>query len=512
MSQHNSDVRNEANEQLKHLEQRALEVIVRSDESSAEGSVSKIPAPPGADEDVTATTLGAEDDEVSRKAVLAGFSVCSASETGSDHLSGQHAGKGNQDACGHAIRKYGIAVVVSDGCGSAPDSKTGSSVAVRIALKVAAQLLSSPKLPATPSLFAQQLEDELLARIRTLAETISVGDAPDKVLYQSFLFTTQIGVITPLWSAVIGCGDGYVGMNGNIQELLPRMGNQPDYLSYRLFSEEVSGFENLSLKVLREVDTLDLTSLFVATDGVGPVAQARKRGFTLSDLWTDGKYLNADEAQRTFELLGKDREVVVTDRLSGTQKVRREKGLFTDDATLVVVIRKPDSALPASWIEYRQTYGAEAPIETGDAIREHTEGRERTSSTIPLPEQDQESDRVVAFSMPESTPAHLDPLKVDLAVIDQLPMRNYLQAEYGHPSHLTSQHAPKPRWFRAASERRNFFHSLWAFLVWLFFTPIRFPHLTGLNPLSRRNIRGHKRRARSNDTSSFLKSNRKEGR
>ncbi len=439
---------------------------------------------------------GRPDAETVEEQIRECFSICSLTETGSYHLSGEHAGKGNQDACGQTLRQYGIVTVVSDGCGSTPDSKTGSSTAVRIVLKVAKKLLASGELPRTPEEFAKMLEVQLLERIKAIAKLMAVDDDPDQILYQSFLFTVHIGVVTPEWSAVIGCGDGFIGVNGTIQELEAGRGNQPDYITYGLFSRGTEEFGRLSLRVLKSVDTLQLDSLLIATDGIAPIAEVQRRGFTLSDLWKNEKYLEPEVTRETFKGLANDIQVIEKHPSTGADRARIERGLFGDDATLVVVVRKPGSVLPPSWTEYRRSRALESVCEDESTARpEPMRGNEAVIGSVVSESEFEKPDLVGVPLLSEKSPPSFRVSRLGVNEVVQPPDISD-EGEAEQRAVLGSRRTCEPCRLKVISRGKDAVVLAWRAIVWFFCTPIRFPRSTTRNSSVRSNDYRYKRNKR----------------
>jgi hypothetical protein len=241
---------------------------------------------------------------------------------------------------------------------------------VRLVLNLAEKLLVRRPTLLTPKVFAECLEASLLNRLRLAALAISADRNIDDVLLQSYLCTVLIAVVTPHWTAVMGCGDGFYAINGEVVEIPPRPGNQPEYLAYKLFSQIPKGFERIGIKVLKAVDTLDVSSVVIATDGIEPIARRRNQGFSLADVWEKPQFRDPAAVLSELSRLSEDRVESQMDKsvYPPQGRVVTIPGIFADDTTIVYLVRDRDVLLPAEWITYRTARGLKLP----EALRKST--------------------------------------------------------------------------------------------------------------------------------------------
>jgi len=294
------------------------------------------------------------------------FEVIATSFPGSEHIAGSLQGNGNQDSFGYREVEKGFIAVTCDGCGETPDGSTGARAAVRIVLNICEEILASELIPAA-DFFAETLQRKLLDRIRAAAQPLarpadqaSLND----VLYQSFLFTINVAVITADWTAIIGCGDGYYAVNGTVETLKPREGNKPEYLSYLLMNPVPDGFEGLKMGVRRRLDTKDLRSLMIGTDGLSPIVGKTQGGFELADLWRERKFRQPQEMSAALDGLKPGRPKLVIRQRGDDEAsvwIDTNTGVFSDDTTFVVVVREFSEQLPEAWRRYRDKYVAPPP-------------------------------------------------------------------------------------------------------------------------------------------------------
>jgi hypothetical protein len=166
-------------------------------------------------------------------------------------------------------------------------------------------------------------------------------------------------VVTPHWTGVFGCGDGFYAINGEVVEIPPRPGNQPEYLAYKLLSEIPKGFEQVGLKVLKVVDTLKVSSVVIATDGIEPIATRSIHGFSLAQVWESPQFRDPEVLMNNFNRLSEDKvECQLDNSVYPPQgQVAITPGIFADDTTLVYTVRNPGEMLPVEWSDYRRAHG-----------------------------------------------------------------------------------------------------------------------------------------------------------
>ena len=288
------------------------------------------------------------------------FDIVGYSRAGRDHVFGPYCGNGNQDSFGFRSVEKGIIAVTADGCGSRPDSATGSRAAVRIVLNSCEALLAREQIPA-PEEFAPLLEVQLLSRIAQAAAPLSVDGDPTSIIDASYLFTLLVAVMTPEWTAVIGCGDGFYSLDGGIEKLPARADNHPEYLAYLLWDPVPEEFQDVHLKVLSQKDTLTVSHLMIGTDGIEPAIKPRGEGadrFQISDLWGRSSFRDAEAVKSVMDGLGEDKDRLDVVQTSSSVTVRQatRRGIFADDTTFIVMTRNSGVSMPALWRDYRMAH------------------------------------------------------------------------------------------------------------------------------------------------------------
>lgn len=294
------------------------------------------------------------------------FFLAGGTTTGLDHLVGEYQGSGNQDAWGRREilddqgRFLGIVGITCDGCGSTPDSATGSRAAVRLTLNIGEALFKRDPFP-TPEEFAEALELQLLEKIRALALPLaSDGNDLDEVIYTSYLFTMIVAVVTPTWTAVIASGDGVYAVNGNWKVLEPFEDNHPQYLAYKLMRGVEDKYKAVKLRPIYTSDTKTISSIVIGTDGFGPAVRSKQgiEGFRPQSLWLDPAY--RDDLKVGFDLVNLNtprRELRATSKADGSIRVELDEreGVFHDDCTVLSIVRNSVvTRFPDHWLQIRK--------------------------------------------------------------------------------------------------------------------------------------------------------------
>lgn len=229
---------------------------------------------------------------------LSAYEVAAGSVAGRGHAL---AGRNNQDAWHWAARGPWLAAAVCDGCSSAPRSEMGALFGARFAAETLVRRLEAGGDPAAPG-FWDEFQGSFLAELRRLAEALGTGSLAD-----GLLFTVVGAALGPNGGALFAVGDGVYAWNGETVRLGPFPGNEPPYLAYAL------GDPRVRLQVHRcgPVD-----HLLVGTDGLADFGP-------LDEFWADDRtYGNPDRVRRRLALAARS-------------------GRLHDDATLVVLRRKP---------------------------------------------------------------------------------------------------------------------------------------------------------------------------
>lgn len=266
------------------------------------------------------------------------FDIAAGSVTGRDHVL---AGRNNQDAYHWACLPHAVMAVVCDGCGSGKHSEVGAQIGVRLMLEAIARARQGPA-----HAFWYRVRQDVLAQLRCLAEQLG-GHFPSTV--QDYLLFTVVGaLVTPWRTFCFSLGDGVMVVNGGQIPLGPFPDNAPPYLAYALLNTHNGKPPALSQKfqMQRVLPTTAVQSIVLGSDGLEPFLQAATRRSPgkqttvgpLQQFWQEERYFtNPDAVRRTLALV--NREVIQPNWEA--QRLDRQGGLLPDDATLVVIRRRP---------------------------------------------------------------------------------------------------------------------------------------------------------------------------
>lgn len=249
------------------------------------------------------------------------FELAGGSVVGRDHRT---IPKNNQDAW-HVLRGPDVTVaVVCDGCGSGAYSEVGA----RLGASLVTSAVARHARRGTWSF--DQIRDDVVAWLRVLANQMD-GNL-GRVIDDHFLFTV-VGVVFSGHSArFFSCGDGVMIINGEVLTLGPFPNNEPPYLAYALYGDDVT------LDVRRTVPLDDLDHFLLGCDGAGrpgllEVCESDRNlpGVNMpvgpiSQFWTDDcNFSNPAAISRRLKLIGRD-----------WPPRDPEHGLLADDTTIVV--------------------------------------------------------------------------------------------------------------------------------------------------------------------------------
>ncbi len=196
----------------------------------------------------------------------------------------QRLNKNNQDAfCVRATDDYVIGVI-ADGCGSCAHSEVGAWLGVELVAGAIAEALPQ-------SLTSKQIEE--------IGKTVLI-QLPHKLNpYDYYLFTILGFIITPEETTLFGCGDGMMVINGELTQW-HFANNAPPYLIY----------PDEKLKILAQLKTADLQSLFIGTDGV----EDWLKHHHVQIFWEEEKFFrNPDQVRRTLAIANKQASILRDD-------------------------------------------------------------------------------------------------------------------------------------------------------------------------------------------------------
>ncbi|HEY3322821.1 MAG TPA: protein phosphatase 2C domain-containing protein [Planctomycetota bacterium] len=251
------------------------------------------------------------------------FQVACGTVLGREHAL---AGRNSQDAYCCKQNENGLVAVVCDGCSSGKHNEVGAKLGARILAEALHRCL--PKLDRAHS--AELLESVrryVLRRFETLTRTLGPGRVANVETY--FLFTALGALIGPSRSLIFALGDGIIFLNGR-QLALPVYDNRPPYLCYGLIENALSGISaaDLRFRVLAELPSAQIATLAIGSDGAAKLAGEIPKLCDDDRIFTNPQTLTRRLSQLNREVRNIDWEA---------RRVDRRPGLFSDDATLVLV-------------------------------------------------------------------------------------------------------------------------------------------------------------------------------
>ena len=272
------------------------------------------------------------------------FQIAGGSIIGFDHI---RLNKNNQDGYHWLMNDKAILGVVCDGCSNGSHSEVGASLFSRYLCQAVEAHLPSHN-SSTENLdwngILENARHSLLIQLKTVSEKMDGNPAENLINY--FLFTI-IGFVITLESAIVfSLGDGCYAMNGKFHDIPTYTNNEPPYLAYGLFKEHKHRFtiEQLKFKVLGQINTKELESLLIGSDGVLDLHRNAQNCFpgkneiigSIAQFWLKESYfLNPDQIRRTLALM--NRTTTRPDPLKKT--LIKSNPLLPDDTTLIVIRR-----------------------------------------------------------------------------------------------------------------------------------------------------------------------------
>ncbi len=165
-------------------------------------------------------------------------------------------GRANQDAVVVRSNESNVALVVSDGCGSATHSEVGAWFFANVLATALSQTKGAEMIEPH---YATKLQRQLLSHMQQLA--LTMGNDVAETVREYFLFTLIAAVIADDHAAVFVLGDGLVSINGSVSTFGPFAGNAPPYLGHIFMGKEES------FTLFRSMRTTEVDSIVIATDG-----------------------------------------------------------------------------------------------------------------------------------------------------------------------------------------------------------------------------------------------------
>jgi hypothetical protein len=131
---------------------------------------------------------------------------------------------------------------------------------------------------------------------------------------------------------VFAAGDGIAAIDGELYQLGPFPGNAPPYLGYGL----IDGAHAPGFTIVRRFAAASVRHVLIGTDGAAALAEI-EGGRMLRELWENDRHFeNRDALRRTLALHNREEARPIW----AERRFERRRGLFEDDATVVVVRRR----------------------------------------------------------------------------------------------------------------------------------------------------------------------------
>lgn len=272
---------------------------------------------------------------------MEGWQITGGTVTGIDHLNPIKFGN-NQDAYHWIDTPDMLIAIVSDGCGSSPDSEVGAKVGSKVVAQTVRDWMDMWGLEAAKVDIANLSDDFMWEAVRTESintlKQIAVGmctvkqavvDMGPKLLRtikDAFLFTVVGIVLTDRVFVLFTIGDGFAMINGIELNLGEYPEDAPPYMMYTpIIPQLVDPTPELykfRIHCVVPINTID--HVLIGSDGAKKYLLPTLDG-DVSEFWHEDKYfINSDQVRRRLAVINKTNFVKV-------------RGPLKDDTTLVVV-------------------------------------------------------------------------------------------------------------------------------------------------------------------------------
>lgn len=253
------------------------------------------------------------------------FQIAAGSVQGQEH---RRIGVMNQDAYWIQGSENSLVAVVCDGCGSRPYSQIGSQLGSRLLGEALTQVNAEDIDWGT-------LRSQVLDPIRALTQALG-GDFTQTIL-DYFLFTCLGVVLTAENALFFACGDGVLGINGNVSILNSDPDNAPPYLAYTLLDPMILLKEftlEYSFRILDQIPIAEIDTLWVGTDGVIDLMKVAQESDPACPFWENPLFFeHPGGIQRYLNRLNQEKIQPNWDQ----RRLVRRKGALSDDTTLVMI-------------------------------------------------------------------------------------------------------------------------------------------------------------------------------
>lgn len=267
---------------------------------------------------------------------MEGWQIAGGTVTGTDHLNPIKFSN-NQDAFYWIETPDMIIAVVSDGCGSKPNSEVGAKIGSRIVARNTLRWMNQWGLNAARKDITELREEFMweLIRIESVAKLQGIargmGPCLHDAIKDSFLFTIVGVVLTDSVFVLFTIGDGFAVKNGREIPLGEYPNDAPPYMMYSPIMADLIDPPVESCEVaIHDVSTIDVVEhIVIGSDG------AKKHLLPaldndISEFWQEDRYFsNTDQVRRRLAIINKTNFIKV-------------RGPLKDDTTLVIIRRVPE--------------------------------------------------------------------------------------------------------------------------------------------------------------------------
>lgn len=298
--------------------------------------------------------------------VLDEFELSAGSIPGRHHLGHGNLLKGsnNQDAYGYLRNDSCIVATVHDGCSAGRHSEVGAKLAAIILVKAVEDAVQSGSFACTDEDSMRSDLDhtlkQLLRRFRRLSATIFGVPLSDTTVHDYLLCTTVALVVTKTASLIFSMGDGFYCLNGAINAIDPSGGNEPPYFGYHLLKSAPPSpaLNRFTIHALKETGSLE--NALIATDGFKDLLISTQKNMpgkdchvgSVAQLWLsdrffasrNGEHATGQVAESITPWLRQLNSEVTRLHPDDEAKICRERGLLSDDTTIVVLRRRKTEA------------------------------------------------------------------------------------------------------------------------------------------------------------------------
>lgn len=269
---------------------------------------------------------------------MQGWEIAGGTVTGTMHLNPIKFGN-NQDAFYWIEAPDMLIAIVSDGCGSSPDSEVGAKMGCKVVAQCTQFWMEKWGLGASRKdimelrdgniLMWELIRTDVVAKLKDIA--LGMGPNLLRTIKDAFLFTVVGVVLTDCVFALFTIGDGFAMMNGVEFYLKEYPEDAPPYMMYSTIADQlVDPTPELYKFVIHWVVSTDtIKHVVIGSDGAKKYLLPTLAG-DVSEFWQEDKYfINPDQVRRRLALINKTNFVKV-------------RGPLKDDTTLVVIRRTPE--------------------------------------------------------------------------------------------------------------------------------------------------------------------------